>query len=161
MTVQDWSRTPRFSFSLSYLSHGIILHAFFSGTNCTFRLDCDLNSCFLSSEFESYFRVGVRCMLLGHYLRGLEYRLDLVQLFEDSAKAQQTISQDGDIIVWGLQTDRLLGRPEKAVRWAKRSPDSVRVRIGRPTYIDNNPIKLLQPLQNVSALWKSMVIWQL
>ncbi|CAL9751271.1 unnamed protein product [Musa acuminata subsp. burmannicoides] len=39
------------------------------------------------------------CMLLGHYLRGLEYRLDLVQLFEDSAKAQQTISQDGDIIV--------------------------------------------------------------
>ncbi|RWW54293.1 hypothetical protein BHE74_00039132 [Ensete ventricosum] len=39
------------------------------------------------------------CMLLGHYLRGLEYRLGLVQLFEESAKAQQEISQDGDVVV--------------------------------------------------------------
>lgn len=38
------------------------------------------------------------CMLLGHYLRGLEYRLELMQLLTISSETE-TISHDGDSIV--------------------------------------------------------------
>lgn len=56
-----------------------------------------------NSEFKLVFGVGIRCMLLGHHLRGLEYLLELMQLFRESVKVE-TISQEGDNDARELQT---------------------------------------------------------
>lgn len=45
---------------------------------------------------------GFRCMLLGHYLRGLEYRVELMQLLTLS-KVSNSDARDGEHAAWDLQ----------------------------------------------------------
>ncbi|XP_064963099.1 uncharacterized protein LOC135586842 [Musa acuminata AAA Group] len=67
------------------------------------------------------------CMLLGHHLRGLEYLLELMQLFRESVKVE-TISQEGDNDARELQTTlifsvgrrRLFDEPNVFVGFSQR-----------------------------------------
>lgn len=66
-----------------------------------------------NSEFKLVFGVGIRCMLLGHHLRGLEYLLELMQLFRESAVKVETISQEGDNDARELQTTLIFSVVQK------------------------------------------------